>query len=99
MKIARKSHPDKIGDIVEKVLSARGYLTEFQEWTIHEKWMEIVGEKLAAESECRGVENGILYIRVKSASWRQEMSFFKQAIMEKILKHTKCRSIKDIVFC
>jgi len=89
----------KISSIIDHVLSSNGYLSIVFEGQISIKWRSIVGEKLAEVSECRGVENGILYVRVESSAWRQEMSFLKELIVQKIHEQTRCRSVRDIVFC
>jgi hypothetical protein len=83
---------------MDGVLAANGYLAICREGQVLEKWSEIVGARLAEVSECTNVENGILYVRVPSAPWRQEMSFFKEKILSQIHAQTKCRTIKDIVF-
>jgi hypothetical protein len=93
------SSPRKLGDIMESVLSASGCLSGMFEWNVKEKWVEIVGKRLSDVSEFKCVENGILYIRVPQAAWRQEMSFFKETILAQIADKTRCKSIKDIVFC
>ena len=94
----KNNRPEKIGGIIEDVLSERGYLSQCHESQVKLRWSKIVGDELAEASECRGVENGILYVRVPSAAWRQEMSYQKEHIMAQIRIHTKCRSIKEIVF-
>jgi hypothetical protein len=84
---------------MESILSKRGYLAACRESQIKDRWELIVGKRIARISECRGVENGILYVRVASAPWRQEVSFFKEEILSQIRQHTQCDTVKDIVFC
>jgi len=96
--VNKKSSPESIGSILESVLSKRGYLVPCKELNVVRAWPAIVGEKLAGIAECTRVEQGTLYVRVKSAPWRQEMSFMKQCLLDKILRETKCTTIKDIVF-
>jgi len=92
----RKSSPEKIGSIVENILSQHGYLNKCKEENIVFKWSELVGNDIAQVTECTRTENGILYVKVHSASWRQELSYMKQTILKKIWPH--CRTIKDIRF-
>ncbi|HUI91229.1 MAG TPA: DUF721 domain-containing protein [Chitinivibrionales bacterium] len=92
------SKPEKIGDIVEAVLSERGYLTPCREWGVVRRWPELVGKKVASVTECSRVENGVLFVRVASAPWRQEISFVKQHLLDSIKKETPCTTIRDIVF-
>ena len=90
--------PEKIGGIIDSVLCDSGYLKPYREFDVMNRWAELVGEKLAAVSECSRVDNGILYVRVSSAPWRQEIVFIKKYILDTIRKETPCTSIRDIVF-
>lgn len=93
-----KKYPDTIGNVLDSVLAERGYLSVCREYEVISHWETIVGKTIAAVSTCCRVENGILYVSVKSSSWRQEMSFIKNKILDKIKSETKCNSIKEIVF-
>ena len=90
--------PEKLNSILNSFLSSKGYLSSCREYTVISQWKEIVGESVAAISFCENVDNGILYVKVSSAAWRQELSFLKKDIIRKIDSHTDCHSITDIVF-
>jgi predicted nucleic acid-binding Zn ribbon protein len=92
------SSPEKIDSIVAAVLSERGYLSVKKEFDILSRWSEIVGEDIAAVSKGDRIENGVLFVAVISSSWRQELSFMKSAILDKIIDKYDCRTINDIVF-
>ena len=94
----RSQEPQPIGQVLERVLSENGYLTTCKEYGIVQKWASIVTERLAAASRCERIENGILYVRLASASWRQEAVYMKEKILLKIQKEMNCPTIKDIVF-
>ena len=90
--------PQLIGPLIEQVLSESGYLTVSREYEIVQKWPAIASERLAAASRCERVENGILYVKVASAPWRQEAVYLKEQLLLKIQKEFCCPTIKDIVF-
>lgn len=90
--------PETIGSIVNAVLAERGYLAPVREWGVVNAWPRIVGEKLASVTECSRVETGVLFVRVASSSWRQEISYVKKQILDSIRRETPCTSINDIVF-
>jgi len=96
--VSRKRAPETIGSIIETMLGERGYLSPCRELEVVRSWPAIVGDRIASVSECSRVENGVLYVRVSSASWRQEISYVKHHILESIRKETPCTSIRDIVF-
>lgn len=90
--------PRKLGDIINSVLSERGYLNACLEVDVVQKWPHIVGEAVAKVTECTDAREGVLYVRVSSSAWRQEISFVKQEILNKIREKTRCTTIRDIVF-
>ena len=92
------SSPEKLNSILTSFLSSKGYLSSCREYSVISQWKEIVGESVAAVSSCENVENGILYVKVSSSAWRQELSFLKRDILKKINMQTDCHSITDIVF-
>ncbi|MBN1307791.1 MAG: DUF721 domain-containing protein [Chitinispirillaceae bacterium] len=98
MIVHKKEDPQKLGTIIDEVLSERGYLTVCKEYGIVRLWASIAPEKLAEESRCERISDGILYVRVASASWRQEAVYLKEKILHRIHREFGCPTIKDIVF-
>jgi predicted nucleic acid-binding Zn ribbon protein len=87
---------EKVGTILDSVLMDSGYLTVAREAAVAERWPEIAGKPLAAVTACERVENGVLYVRVSSAPWRQELAYLKQTLLDTVQK--ECATIRDIVF-
>jgi|WetSurMetagenome_2_1015567.scaffolds.fasta_scaffold10627_2 hypothetical protein len=94
----KKEEPQPIGAIVNEVLSQRGYLSVCKEYGIVRKWPSIAPRNLALESRCERIEDGILYVKVASAPWRQEAVYLKEMLLRRIQKEEGCPTIKDIVF-
>jgi predicted nucleic acid-binding Zn ribbon protein len=95
----KKRGPEKIGTIVDSVLSEKGYSSICKEYDVVAKWNEIAGPRLANVTECSRLENSVLYVKVASAPWRQEISYLKRQLLDKITEVTGCKTIRDIVFC
>lgn len=91
--------PEKVGSILDGILSDRGYLTLCREYEVVSRWDEIAGATVAKVTRSVKLENSILYVTVKNAAWRQEVSYFKKDLLDKIVKITGCTTIRDIVFC
>jgi predicted nucleic acid-binding Zn ribbon protein len=94
----RRDAPEALGPILGDLLAEKGYLTICKENSILLEWDRIVDPKFAAVSKCEKVENGILYVKVSSSPWRQEASYHKHTILERIHREFGCPTIKDIVF-
>jgi predicted nucleic acid-binding Zn ribbon protein len=98
MNLKKKDHPQQLGSILDEVLSDKGYLTYCKEYSIITKWPSIVDNKLAKVSTCERIENGVVYVRIASSSWRQEALFHKEEILKRIQKDFGCPTIKEILF-
>lgn len=61
-------------------------------------WEEIVGNTIAENTSPEKVEHGILTVKTKNPSWRQELLFKKQEIIEKLNKNLGDNTIKEIKF-
>ncbi len=61
-------------------------------------WNEIVGDKVAKNTEPDKVEHGIITVKVSSSTWRQELYFQKKEIILKINKTIGKNVIRDIRF-
>jgi hypothetical protein len=96
--MSRYNPPEQIGFVLGDFLSERGYLSVCKEYDAIAKWDTIVGEKISSVTKCDRIDNSILYVKVISAPWRQEIVFLKQEILSRIKKEAGCMTIKDIVF-
>ena len=61
-------------------------------------WADVVGEKIAENSEAQSINSGVITVRVKTPTWRQELQLQKPQIINKINKALTKKIIKDIRF-
>ena len=61
-------------------------------------WNDVVGEKISKISSPEKVENGILFVGVKSPSWRMELIYLKRDIIHRLNTKIGVNAIKDIIF-
>lgn len=97
-RVGKKEQPESLCDILGAVLKVKGLDVACKEWDVVSDWKLIAGERIADVTECDRVEKGVLYVKVMSASWRQELFYLKDEIKKSILRETGCDTIKDIVF-
>jgi predicted nucleic acid-binding Zn ribbon protein len=93
-----RKEPRLIGSLVDEILAESGYLTICREYDVVRKWPSVAGGRFAEMTTCERVENGILYVKVLSAPWRQEAVYRKADLLDRIRKELGCPTIKDIVF-
>ena len=63
--------------------------------SIENSWEKIVGEKISKVTKIIKLENHTLFIKCKNPTWKQELQYQKQTILQKIQNHTK--EIKNII--
>jgi predicted nucleic acid-binding Zn ribbon protein len=95
---ANNEEPQRIGKIMEGLLSEKGLLTYCKEYSIIKKWPHIVDNSMAKNSSCERVEKGIVYVKISSAPWRQEALYMKEKLLKRIREELGCPTVKDIVF-
>ena len=61
-------------------------------------WDEIVGKNVAKNTKPDRVEHGVIIVKVSSPTWRQELYFQKNEIIQKINNTIGKNVIKDIRF-
>ena len=93
-----RSNPKQIGNVLEKLFRDLGLNRRLKQYDVLTQWGEIVGETLARVSEAKRIDNGILFVRVKSSAWRNELALRKREIIKKICSRTPRGTIKDIRF-
>ena len=94
----RSGSPASVGDILASFFKETGYDTVFKEWEAVTGWKQIAGDRISEVTECDRVENGVLYVKVASAAWRQELTYLKDTLLESVRRVTECETIRDIVF-
>ena len=61
-------------------------------------WEETVGKAISQNTETIAVEKGVLTIKSRNATWRQELQLQNTSIIRKLNKELNKNIIKDIRF-
>ncbi|MFZ5980060.1 MAG: DUF721 domain-containing protein [Candidatus Zixiibacteriota bacterium] len=89
-------YPVIISGVVESVIKSLGLTHKYNGWLTVNRWPEIVGEHIARISRAVRFEDGILYVAVPDASWRQNLAMEIDNILEKIRQYPYGRVVKQI---
>ncbi len=102
MPIQRKRRKNKnfctINSALSDTLKSIGLTKKFRQYRIWEIWQEIVGPQIAHNSQPLKWQGNTLIVKVRHASWMQELSFLRSNIIEKIKLAIPGINIKDIRF-
>ncbi|MEA2076590.1 MAG: DUF721 domain-containing protein [Candidatus Marinimicrobia bacterium] len=74
----------KISSTVDRIVTRILGKKAMQEYEVFREWNTVVGEVVAQVSVPVKVVKGVLYVSVKSSTWRQELSMQKPQILKKI---------------
>ena len=79
----RSGEQQLAGDLVARVLTGYGVEREVREHRIVLEWAEVVGERVARRTWPDGLRDGVLWVRVASSAWLQELSFLRPQMVER----------------
>ena len=88
---------EQIGNILSKFLYELGIEKPIMKYRALTMWPEIVGERISNVTEAKRLTDGKMFVKVQNDSWRNELTFYKQEIIQKMNKEIGVRIVKDII--
>ena len=85
-----------VGQILARVMKGLGLEDKLRERELIENWPNIVGPEIARFSQALRVRGGVLYLKVDSPAWGQELHFLKPQLLERVNESCGPGLIKDI---
>ena len=95
MKKAEKEQPLKL--LINKMLRAYGLGDRLDEMALIKSWEKIVGSMIARHTDDIFFKEGKLYITLDSAPLRQELSYAKQKLVQKLNEEAGKNMVSEIV--
>lgn len=96
-KRTRMRFPLPLSDVVRVELTTLGLAERLREAEIWRLWPEVVGLTVAARARPLRIIKGTLTVAVSSGPWKQELTFLKGMMIEKLNERLGGEVIKDIV--
>lgn len=87
-----------ISQSLAQALQQAGLTQKIREQRLLDQWLELVGESIGRISRPERIHEGVLQVRVRSATWRTELLFHKQTILDKIAAAGCADLVRDIRF-
>ncbi|MBL7025138.1 MAG: DUF721 domain-containing protein [Candidatus Marinimicrobia bacterium] len=88
----------RIGNVFTQLFNDLGINKAIQQNMAVSRWAEIVGERIAQISEAERIENGVLFVKVSSPVWRNELVFMKSNLINSVNEALAKTVVKDIKF-
>ena len=89
---------EQLKKAIKKAISESGFEKEIQQENAVSVWGVVVGDVVSKVTDAISVDRGVLVVKTKSATWRQELYMQKKDIIDKINKKIGSTAIKEIRF-
>jgi len=87
-----------IKPILEKTLKKFDLEIKIKEGKIWEIWDEAVGPTVARNAQPESIRGRVLFVRVSTSAWMQQLQFIKERIIEKLNQSLGKTLVKSISF-
>ncbi len=94
----RTNLPKPIGELLGGVVSRLGIKGKLDEARMIEAWADLAGPQILAVTDSVWVRRGRLFVKLTSATWRQELHLQRSQWMRRINEHLGAELVKELVF-
>ncbi|MBW2637380.1 MAG: DUF721 domain-containing protein [Deltaproteobacteria bacterium] len=88
----------RLGDFLGKTLKRKKISIDIMDQDIRNAWRKAVGPQISTQSDPVKFNNGMLYVKVSTPTWMQELQFMKQEITERLNAEMGNKTLKNIHF-
>lgn len=94
----KKEDPEHIGSILEQLFRNPEWKDKLQASLPLLRWQEIVGNKIARQSQPESLKDGVLEVRVANSAWLHHLRFLERDLRHKLNKELPSLEIKELRF-
>ena len=87
---------EQLRKVLKKTIENSGFKNAILQENAVFVWPDVVGKNISKISKATNVDKGVLFIKVESATWKQELYMQKNEIINKINKKIGSKAIKEI---
>ena len=94
----KKDHPEHIGSIIKDLFDNPHWQSQLEISLPLLRWPDIVGAKIAGQSQPDSLKNGVLTVRVENPAWLHHLSFLREELLQQLDKELPSLNIKEVRF-
>lgn len=87
-----------LGSALGELVQGLGIDKKLQEYEAVVRWEAVVGDRIAAMTSATKIQQGVLLVRVKTSTWRNELTMRKKEIIDRLNGALGAQIVKDIKF-
>lgn len=95
--MAKKSNLIKLGDAISQLFKQENLDVKISQFTVKNSWKEIAGEPIAVNTTEIFFNGKTVFVTLKSAALKHEVSFRKNELLENINKFCGYKLVENIV--
>ena len=77
---------EPLAAILEQYLSKLGIAAPIQRYKAFQFWNDVVGSQISEQTELKRISGDVLFVKVRSDVWRNELFYHKKDILKKLNK-------------
>ena len=89
---------ERLGDILDRTVQRLPLKRRLDDYAIWEVWDDTVGPAVARNARPEKIRNGTLFVRVRAATWMQQLQYMKDIILEKLNQRLEREVVTGIFF-
>ena len=92
------SKPQRLGDVLSKVIDEMGLRPKMDKARIVEAWAAVAGPQVNGVTEKAWVKGRRLFVKIRSAAWRQELQMQRGRWKKRLNEELGADLVEEIVF-
>lgn len=94
----RTDNTEKLGNVIDRLLKAYRLESKYNEAGLILSWEKVLGKAIANRTDQIYIKDRKLFVRLNSASLRQELSMAKSRLVELLNEQFASSVIDEVVF-
>ena len=98
MKINTSTKAKSIKDLLSDYFKGSNFKEINDTINLNKSWKKIVGKTISKNTEITGIKNGKIIIKTTNPIWRNELTFQKEDLLNRLKREEQEINIKEIEF-
>ena len=93
------SSPQSLGDVLDDLIDRLGIQAQIDKASVIEAWAVVAGPQINGVTKAAWVKGRTLYVKIRSAAWRQELHMQRQRWCRRLNEHLEEELVEEVIFC
>ena len=89
---------ERLGDILDRTMQRLPFRRRLDDYAVWEVWDDTVGPAVARNARPEKIRDGTLVVKVRAATWMQQLQYMKEIIAEKLNQRLEREVVTNIFF-